>query len=65
MKKAALKDLMVQKVNDYKREKVINQNSEKGKAAFSFRKHTVKRILKGSRICYLQMYHFSIKYIFS
>lgn len=56
---------MVQKVNDYKRERVINQNPEKGKTAFSFRKHTVKRILKGSRICHLQMCHFPIKNILS
>lgn len=52
---------MVQKVNDSRRQKVINRNSEKGKAAVSFRKHTDKRILKGSRICHPEMYHFSRK----
>lgn len=65
MKTVALKDLMVKKVNSYKREKVINQMPEKGKAAFSFRKHTVKRILKGNRICHPQIYRFHIKNILS
>lgn len=40
MKKAALEDSTGQKVNDSRREKVITWNSEKGKAAFSFRKHS-------------------------
>lgn len=35
MKKAALKQLTAQKANDSRREKVINQDSEKGKANFS------------------------------
>lgn len=39
---------MVQKVNDYEREKVVNQNSEAGKVAFGLRKHAVRRTLKAT-----------------
>lgn len=46
---------MLQKVNDYEKEKVVNQNLKEGKAAFGFRKYTARRIQKSSRICYLKM----------
>ena len=64
--KAALNDLMCRKsVIVRGREKVVSQNSEVGKAAFSFKKYTARRIVRGRRIYHPKICHLSIKIILS